>query len=120
MNARRVARTERAEKDRSEFERWRGSVDERLDRVIDDHAEERNEARAHRQALREVIAALSQSVTTLAENVRRMEPTVADYRDKAAEARGAAKLGKVIWAALVSLGAILGAVGAEVIRMIRG
>ena len=103
----------------AELERWRGSVNERLDRVISDLEEERNDARKHRQSLRDVISALSQSVTTLAENVRRMEPIVADYRDKASEARGAAKLGKIIWAAVLALGAAAGWIIGETVRMLR-
>lgn len=98
------------------LERWRGQVDERIDRLIEvceqqrrDFKEERDAARQHREGLRDVIGALSMSVGNLAENVKRMEPTVADYRDNAAEARGAAKLGRVLWAGLVALGTALGA-----------
>lgn len=82
----------------NDWDLWRGSVNVKLDRVIKDLEDERESASAHRQALRDVIGALSQSVNTLAENVRRMEPIVADYRDKASEARGAAKFGKLMWA----------------------
>lgn len=107
----------------AELERWRGNVDARIDRLIevceqhrDEIKDDREEARKHRQGLREVIAALSMSVGTLAENVKRMEPTVADYRDKAAEARGAAKLGRVLWAAMLAVGTVIGAFITEMAR----
>lgn len=104
---------------RSSIELWRGSVNERLDRVISDFEDERIAASTHRQALREVIAALSLSVNTVAENVRRMEPVVADYRDKASEARGAAKLGKALWTVVFGMAAIAGALISEFFRSLR-
>lgn len=102
-----------------DIELWRGSVNERLDRVIRDLEEERAASALHRQALRDVIAALSLSVNTVAENVRRMEPVVADYRDTALEVRGAAKLGKALWAVVLGLVATASALIIEIVRSFR-
>lgn len=106
-----------------ELARWRGQTDERIDRLIEacetqnnELKDEREDARKHRQALREVIGSLSLSVANLAEAVKRMEPTVADYRDKAAEGRGAAKLAKVLWAVLLGLGGLIGGLIVELAR----
>ena len=77
--------------------------------------EERQGAAAHRRDLREVIGALSQSVRTLATEVADMKPDVADYRERRAEARGAARLAKWLYGVALAIGS---AVGASAVKLV--
>jgi hypothetical protein len=103
-----------------ELERWRGGIEERLDRLIDVVEKEQEGAARHRRDLREVIGALSQSVQLLTAEMRDVKPVVEDYREKRAEGRGAARLAKVLWIALGGVAGGLVSMLVEVIKAIRG
>ncbi len=69
------------------LERWRGQMDARLDNLVkaldrqhDDFQESEKAASSHRESLRTVIAALSQSVATLAESVKTLRPELLDTK----------------------------------------
>lgn len=106
-----------------ELERWRGRVEERLDKLILDCSEERRGSSEYRKDMRIVIEALSESVRACTREVRvcsqeiaEMKPLVVDYREKRAEFRGAAHLSKTLWAGALGLAGLLGAAASEFAR----
>lgn len=73
--------------------------------------DEREDARKHRQGLRDVIGSLSQSVTTLSDRVNDMRPIVTNLEINRQRAVG------IVWA-LRALWAALGAAAAAAITKI--
>ncbi len=73
--------------DATSLERWRGQMDARLDNLVkaldrqyEAFRDSEEAAATHRESLRVVIAALSQSVSTLAESIKTMRPEMAETK----------------------------------------
>lgn len=91
------------------------ALEERLQNLIDSFERERDGAQSHRRELREVIAALSESVRNLNATVKRIEPVVNDYQERRAEAAGMVKLGRFLHAVGYAGSAIIGALAHRMI-----
>lgn len=73
---------------------------------------EENSTREHR-VVHDIVEATSDAVRTLTHKVDEMKPLTDDYREKRAEARGAAKLINLLY---VTFGGIAGAAAAWVMQ----
>lgn len=74
---------------------------------------ERDGASDHRRGLRETIAALSEAVRTLTAQMNDVFPLSTDYRTRRDQASGMAK---IMWAAMIALGAVVGTVANKIIE----
>lgn len=90
-----------------DLERWRGAMDERIDNLVkaldrqhDDFKDAEVAAALHRQGLRDVIAALSQSVATLSNNMMEMRPMVSVLEANRHRAQGFVWALRMLWAAI--------------------
>ncbi len=88
-------------------------LDERVKELATQFTRERDGASEHRRGLRDVISAQSSSMQALAKEVGEMKPLVSDFREKRAEARGAAKLLKVFY---LLCGGAAGSAGALIVE----
>lgn len=82
---------------------------EALERTVRDNQETATEE--HRK-VHDIVVATSEAVRNLAAKVSTMEPLTDDYRERRAEARGAAHLAKFL---LVTVGSICGAVSVKLL-----
>lgn len=121
-----------------------GGIEAKQDIFIEEFKRERDGAADHRQALRDTIAALSEGVRKqtsemavlsnevaelmklrplldqvpqLQRDIAEMKPLVAEFRTTRDQAIGAARFGRFIWAGLVMLS---GMIGALVMRLLDG
>lgn len=76
-----------------------------LTRTVHDNHEA--STREHR-TVHDIVVATSEAVRNLTKIVGEMKPLTDDYREKRAEARGAAKLAKVLYAAALAIGSAVG------------
>ena len=102
-----------------EISHWRGRVEERLNNLIETIGKDRTENDNFRKDMREVIQSLSGSVQACARQIADISPSVVEHRQKFAELKGAAKLGKVVWAGIVGGSAMIGAVASKAIDHIK-
>ena len=77
---------------------------------------EENSTREHR-VVHDIVEATSDAVRTLTQKVDEMKPLTDDYREKRAEARGAARLVHLVY---VVAGGIAGAMAAQVMAIFGG
>jgi hypothetical protein len=105
------------------LEAWMGRFEERVDTLIKQQDESEKASQSHRAALRETIATMSSSIQacnskieTCTTQIGELKPQVADFTLMKAEARGAAKLAKVLWLAASAAGGALAAMGVEFFR----
>lgn len=85
------------------------TLEERLQNLMDSFERERDGAQLHRRELREVVAALSESVRGLNRTVQQIEPIVRDYQERRAETAGMIKLGRFLHGLGYMLSATAGA-----------
>lgn len=86
-----------------------GSIQANQENLRREFERERDGASDHRRALRDTIAAMSEAVRTLTAQMAEILPLVSDYRETRDQARGAAKLSKIVWAAIAGIAALAGA-----------
>lgn len=83
-----------------------GSIRTQIENLTSLVKETRDDSRDEHRKVHDIIDALSGAVRTLAANVAEMKPLTEDYREKRAEARGAARLVRWLY---VSGGGLFGA-----------
>lgn len=95
--------------DVSENIRAIASLEAQLKHFVTDFYRERDSAAQHRQSLREVVGAMGEAVRLLSGEMAEIKPVILEYRETRAEARGAAKLVRWMWALAVAVAGFAGA-----------
>lgn len=81
------------------------------------HENQEASTREHR-TVHDIVVATSEAVRNLAKTVSEMKPLTDDYREKRAEARGAAKLARMMYAGALGVGSAVGAAGTWLVTTI--
>jgi hypothetical protein len=68
---------------------------------------ELDRAEEHRQHVLDALGVLNGTVKSLLTEVEAIKPTVADYKEKRAEARGVGRVVKILWIVVAAVGGIL-------------
>ncbi len=97
-----------------------GAIEASLKIFVDEFKLEREDAKKHRAALRETIAALSESVRILNREVDEHGPLIDDYRQTRDQARGAVKFGRWLYGGLILLAGAIGALINQLAGLFKG